>query len=208
MRLQLYFSPKSKACDDLRMFIKNQGISDLFEEYSIHKTPDEILAKLQLKFVPTIAVYNDKSDVIDLYEKLDAFKWVERFVMNRRQNMIKYAENNRRLVQQTEMKKKIKEGLYEYCKNETEGISDAYTYLADNIESAQPKSYLPYGKDIMYSIMTIPEDKTKKGYKLTEKEQRELSAKLLKERSEQDTMLKSAMETEQIEKVILNKSNF
>ena len=60
-----------------------------------------------MKYVPTIAVYADGSSTIDLYEKLDAFKWVERFVMNRRQNMIRHAENNRRLVQHSEMKKKI-----------------------------------------------------------------------------------------------------
>ena len=210
MKIQLYYSKKSKACDDLLMFIKNQGILNMFEIYCIDTMTDEQLIKLQLNVVPTIAVvsFKEGKNIIDLYEKINAFKWVEQLVVNRRQNMLKYAETNRRLVQQTEMKKKIKEGLYEYCKNETEGISDAYTYLADNIESAQPKSYLPYGKDNMYTIMTIPEDKTKSGYKLTEKEQRDLSNKLMKERTEQDASLKSMMETEQIEKVVSNQNKF
>ena len=172
--------------------------------------PETQLIKLQLKVVPTIAIYSvrDGKTTIDLYEKSNAFKWVEQLLINRRQNMLKYAEVNRRLVQQSEMKKKIKDGLYEYCRNETEGISDAYTYVADTIESAQPKSYLPYGKDNMYSIMTIPEDRTKPGYKLTEKEQRELSDKLIKDRKEQDVSLKTMMEHEQIEKVVSNQNKF
>jgi hypothetical protein len=121
---------------------------------------------------------------------------------------MKFAENNRKLIQQSEMKKRIKEGLYEYCQGESQGISDSYSYWKDDmskdINDAQPKLFLPYGKDAAYTIMTIPEDKHMKGYKLKQNEQTSLVSNLENLRKDQDTHIQTFMEREQIQKVLNN----
>jgi hypothetical protein len=210
----IFYSQKSKSCLDLLTYMQNQGIINMFIPRCIDKMSDTDIVKLGLTVVPTIVIITHQNghEVKGIYEKLDAFKWIETFIANRRQNMMKFAENNRKLIQQSEMKKKIKDGLYEYCQGESEGLSDSYSYWKDDmtkdIDSAQPKTFLPYGKDNAYSIITIPEDKTAKGYKIKDSDQSVLISNLKNMRNDQDSNIKQFMEQEQINKVINNQNTF
>ena len=209
----IFYSKMSKSCQDLITYMENQGIINMFEPKCIDTMSDNEIVKLGLSDVPTIVIITQQNgqQKRGIYEKIEAFKWVESLVVNRRANMMKYAENNRRLVQQSEMKKRIKEGLYEYCQGEAQGISDSYSYwkddLSKDINDAQPKIFLPYGKDAAYTIMTIPEDKNMKANKLKERDQSTLITKLENIRKDQDTQIKSIMEQEQIQKVLNPKND-
>lgn len=209
----IFYSQKSKSCLDLITYMENQGIINMFEPKCIDTMSDSEIVKLGLTAVPTIVIVTQQNGKQQkgVYEKIEAFKWVESIVMNRRQHMTQYAENNRRLIHQSEVKKRIKEGLYEYCQGEAQGISDSYSYWKDDvshdINEAQPKIFLPYGKDAQYNIMTIPENKNVKNDKLKSTEQTSLVSNLENLRKEQDTKIKSVMENEQIQKV-LNSPNY
>jgi hypothetical protein len=125
----------------------------------------------------------------------------------------------------------MQEGCYDYCQNEAEGISDAYTYLADTnnseLGSAQPKTFVPilrpdqngnYVEDPRYAIISIPENKTEKKLRIdkskrSDKEVKELERKVRDEqtklikslensRKEQDNQIKSFAEQEQMNKII------
>jgi hypothetical protein len=190
--------------------MENQGIINMFESRCIDTMTEHDIIRLGLSSVPTIIITTEQNGKQQrgIYEKIEAFKWVESLVINRRQHMMKFTENNRKLIQQSEMKKRIKEGLYEYCQGESQGISDSYSYWKDDmskdINDAQPKLFLPYGKDAAYTIMTIPEDKHMKGYKLKQNEQTSLVSNLENLRKDQDTHIQTFMEREQIQKVLNN----
>jgi hypothetical protein len=206
----IFYSKTSKSCLDLITYMENQGIINMFESRCIDTMTEHDIIRLGLSSVPTIIITTEQNGKQQrgIYEKIEAFKWVESLVINRRQHMMKFAENNRKLIQQSEMKKRIKEGLYEYCQGESQGISDSYSYWKDDmskdINDAQPKLFLPYGKDAAYTIMTIPEDKHMKGYKLKQNEQTSLVSNLENLRKDQDTHIQTFMEREQIQKVLNN----
>jgi hypothetical protein len=101
--------------------------------------------------------------------------------------------------------KNIKEGLFEYNSNESQGVSDAYSYWKDDInqdiEVAQPKSFLQYGKDAQYGIMTLPENPNNK-FKLTADMQSKMVANIQQQRGQQEEQIKQVLEQQQIDKIL------
>lgn len=191
--------------------MENQGLLSMFSPKNVDDMSDIEITKMGLQGVPTIVIIGNQNQKQGIYEKDNAFKWVESVIANRRQNMMKYAENTRKLIQASEIKKRFKEGLFEYCQGESEGVSDSYAYwkddMAQDIDAPQPKTFLPVGHDDRYAIMTIPEDKTVKGYKLKEVDQKKLLHNLENSRAEQDSQIKSIMEQQQINSVINAENN-
>ena len=209
----LFYSKKCKHCYNLMIIMENQKLLQMFTQKCVDDMNDVELTKLGLQAVPTLVLINNQNgqQKKGIYEKDNAFKWVEAMIANRRQNMIKYAENTRKLIQVNEMKKRFKDGLFEYCQNESEGLSDSYAYWKDNLEhdidNAQPKTFLPFGHDEQYNIMTIPEDKNMTKNKLTQGDQEKLIQKELNTRDQQDSHIKTMMEKQQIDSVVNNSSN-
>ncbi len=207
----LFYSKKCKHCLTLTKIMESQGLLQMFTHKCVDDMSDVEITKLGLQAVPTLVLINNQNgqQKKGIYEKDNAFKWVEAMITNRRQNMIKYAENTRKLIQANEMKKRFKDGLFGYCKNESEGLSDAYAYWKDNLEhdidNAQPKTFLPFGHDEQYNIMTIPDNALKN--KLTQGDQEKLIQKELSTRNQQDSQIKSIMEKQQIDSVINNSNN-
>ena len=211
----IFYSKKCKSCYNLMTIMENQKLLNMFSPKCIDDMSDVEITKLGLQSVPTLVLVSNQNgqQKRGIYEKENAFKWVESVIINRRQNMIKYAENTRKLIQINEMKKRFKEGLFEYCQNESEGLSDSYAYWKDNlnqdIDSAQPKTFLPFGHDEKYNIMTIPENKNAKNFKLSNVDQPKLIQNLEKSRTDQDNQIKILMEQQQINSVInADKNNY
>lgn len=199
----IFYSSKNTGCFNLMTIMENEGMLRMFTLRSIDNMSDNEIARLGLRAVPTILFINNGKKGI--YEKDEAFKWVNNIIENRRQNIIKRTENNRRLIQMNTMKNNIREGLFEYNINESEGISDAYSYWKDDItqdiDVAQPKSFLPFGRDEQYTIMTIPEDKNNK-LKLTKELQNKMMSNLESSRKQQDQQIESCIENQLIDKVV------
>lgn len=205
----VFYSKKCKTCHNLISIMESQGLVNMFEFKSIDDMSVEDLVKRGLKIVPTIVVVGTQGGRQQsvIYENKDAFEWVKNVVTNRRQNMIMNATNTRKLIQANEMKKRLKDGMFEYCEGEIGGVSDAYAYykegddLTKDIECAQPKSFVMCGQYDKNSIITIPIDKNAKGYKFTKVEQEKMIRDLASSREKEDSQLKSFMEQQQIQSV-------
>ena len=188
------------------MILKNHDMLNMFKIYSIEEMNINQISNLGFTKVPTIILINNEGNQQQkgIFEAEDAFKWVDNIITaRRRQQMLNTVENQRKLVQLSEMKKRLQDRLFEYTKNESEGVSDSYAYwkddLAKDIENAQPKTFLPYGQDEKYFILSVPEDKK---IKMKDIETKKMISSLEKTRKDQETQFKTNMEKEQIEKLI------
>lgn len=202
----LFYSEKCDFCLNLRNVMNNQGILGMFRVQSVDGMRGEEIARLGLTAVPTIVIVATNG-AKGIYEKEDAFKYIEGLIANKRKNAMMQSEKEHRLIQANNIKRNAKDGLYEYQKHESEGFSDLYAYWSKDLEKdldvSQPKSFLPHGKDAEYAILTIPESKADVlKNKLTKDDQDKMMTKMDFFRKEQDTQLKMFMEKEQIEKVI------
>jgi len=205
----VFYSKECETCINLIKIMENQGLHTMFDTKCVDNMSDVDITRLGLRTVPTIVVVSTQNGVTEkkgLYEGKGAFEWINSVVMNRRQSMIAYAENTRKLIQINDMKKKIKDGLYEYCEGESSGISDGYSYWKDDmtkdIDTAHPKSFLPYGDDHKYNIITVPIDKYATGYKISKGDQEKMTRDLESARKYEDSKLKDAMEQQQISNVL------
>lgn len=209
----IFYSKKCQRCYTLMKIMEHQQILELFEKKCIDdmiknmSTTD--IANLGFSKVPTIIMINEQNGAKGIYEDGKAYEFIENMIKNRQQSISQHIENTRKIVQINEMKKRIKEGIFEYCPNESTGFSDNYAFWKDDIQKdidmAQPKSYLPVGHDDKYGIMTIPDNKEIKN-KLSKDDQQKLIKNLEKIRDTQDTTIKTIMEQEQLS-TILNAQN-
>ena len=203
----IFYSKDCQTCRNLMTIMNNQGLLNLFEYKCIDKMPLEELTRMGIDTVPTlVVVYNENGKKNNcIYVGTEAFQWVNTIVMNRRKQSMAYADQKRKLIQIDEQRKRIKTGLHEYCIDELNGVSDSYSLWNDDMNNekdiAQPKAFQLYGQDAANNILTIPENKTAKGFKVTESTQTKLVSDLLNQRKQQDNQFKNIMENEQIRAV-------
>lgn len=214
----IFFSKSCNKCRDLMTIMENQGLIYHFtlqdvDEYINNGRSAELEHMFKLKYVPAILIINDANGntTHGLYEGDNAFKWVDTVIYNRRQTMIKQSEEKRRIVNINDMKRKLKDGMYDYSISEMEGISDDYTHWKKNIDDdtnvPHQKAFMPYGQDRKYEILTIP--MTKEDIKkcvLKEDDTKKLISDIQKERNMQDNEMKKTMETDRIN-VVANALN-
>jgi len=218
----LFYSKKCKHCYQLMTVMENQGLLNMFNTRCVDEMTDSDFAKLGLQAVPTLVIISNQNGKQSkgIYEKADAFKWVDSVVTNRRQNMIKIAADNRKLIEINEMKKRIADGLAENCQIEMEGVSDSYAYWKDDIRQdidlPQPKMFVPALKSLtlnedsynaLYGIQTVPYQNGIREDKLSKSDQAKMIGKLESTRKDEDTQIKSIMEQQQINKVITSGNN-
>lgn len=210
----LFYSKKCDTCTNLRTIMNNENMLKDFNEQNVDNMSIEEINKLGLTTVPTILIvytYSNGETKQGLYEGENSFSWVQNIVNTRKQNIMKHNEDIRRLIQKSEVKKQIKEGVLDFCNIENSGISDSYAYFSEKIDVdkkldlAQPKSFLPYGQDNNYRILSIPisdADKNREGYKINKIDQLKMTSDLEKIRNQQDSQIKELMRSEQIDSVI------
>ena len=204
----VFYMKECKSSLNLITLMENNDLHTMFQYKCVDNMSELDITKLGLKTVPTIVVISNQNgeQKRGIYEGREAFNWIESVLLNRRQSMLQLVENNRKLIQINEMKKRMKDGLYEYCEGESSGISDGYSYwkddMAKDIESAHPKTFLPYGADEKYAIMTIPLDKTAVGYTISKGDQEKMTRDLESARRFEDAKLKDIMEKQQIQDVL------
>lgn len=186
MNCILFYSTKCDSCKSFIKILNNENLINIFKCINVDKINIEKLSKMGIKNVPTIII-KGQNGVSSLYECINAFTWLDNIIKYRRSTLIK--KNN-------DIQLNIIDG---YKTEELNGISDQYAYLQTDV--AQPKSFLPYGKDDQYRIMTIP---TNMNDKLDSRDQQELIDKLETIRNSQTNELKNIMEKNQLE-IINNK---
>lgn len=211
MNNSLYYSKNCEVCSNIMKIMHNNDLLKMFELKCIdNKTYDNEISKLGITHVPTILIVQTQGGrtMRGIYSANDAFKWVDSILENRRQYQMKLADENRQLIQRNTTKNQLKYGLYDYCPEEAEGISDAYAYFnkdeSKDIDAAQPKMFLPVGQDANFRVLTIPDDNKTK---LSKKDQEQLMSKLTTQRTCQENQLKTMYEQQQIDCVLSNANN-
>ena len=210
MIIFLFYSTKCKHSANLINIINSQKLLELFRPICIDNMRIEDLLKQGINNVPTIMVINQNGTESrkDIFDGANAFTWIEQFINNRREFMMRQAEETRRLIQLNNKKVcENEKSLKDYNTMESFGLSDAYAYynvdINRDVDIAQPKSFLPYGKDQEYPILTLTDDKNKMNG--TEYKKREDEVKKI--RQNQEVELKKIMEQQQIAAVVNSQFN-
>ena len=135
MKRFLFFSKKCQSCANLIVLLKNLNLLNNFEMVCLE---DLIAQRKQpppnIKSVPALIM----QDLNLVLQGKETFEWVEKI----RMNMIKM--NMAKTAQQA--------GPHGFTNVEMGGFSDNFAYMLTDL--AQPKSFLPYGKDDEYAIYT------------------------------------------------------
>jgi len=199
----LFYSNKCEFCRDLMKVIQNEDLINLFQFSCVDEMTPEKITSIGLRVVPTLFIRNQQHS--QMYESKDALNWIKNFIINRREHYMQMAENHRKLIMVNNIKNRMIDGLNSYKQMESEGISDQYAYysekdLTTDIDLAQPKSFLPVGRDDEYGIITLQSDNDNK--KMKEQEQKQKINQLLASRKVDENNIKSNMERGQIEAVI------
>jgi hypothetical protein len=162
MKRFLIFSKKCQSCANLIVILRNTNLLLNFEMVCLE---DLIAQKKQLppniKTVPALIM----QDINVVLQGKETFEWVEKI----RMNMIKM--NITKNSQQV--------GPHGFTNVEMGGFSDNFAYTLTDL--AQPKSFLPYGKDDEYAIYT-----GKEVSKITGKDMDKIINETNKKRKEQD----------------------
>lgn len=211
----LFYSRNCQYCQNLMAIMESEGIIRLFKLKNIddmNETELVNLSNMNIQFVPTLMIVNNVNGNQQrvLYAKEQAFMWVNAIANNKRFTMLANAhlENARRLIQLEQVRRKLSEGLQEYCHEETQGVSDSYSYwkddLTQDIDMPQPKSFMPLGQESLYQIITVQSENNNK---LNKYDQEELTKKMEQMRKQQEEQLKVMMEQQQLAYINTNLMN-
>jgi hypothetical protein len=179
MKRFLIFSKKCQSCANLIVILRNMNLLLNFEMVCLE---DLISQGKQpppnIKTVPALIM----QDINVVLQGKETFEWVEKI----RMNMIK--ANIAKNAQQI--------GPHGFTNVEMGGFSDNFAYTLTDL--AQPKSFLPYGKDDEYVIYT-----GKEVNKLNNKDMDKIINDASKKRKEQDKAIGEIMDNSKKE-IILN----
>lgn len=205
----LFYSNRCEYSANLRKVMLDQDILRFFTQRCVDDIESQELIQMGLRVVPTLVVINQTNGGQNklIFEETKAFEWVQQLLANRRENMIKMADQKRRLIQINNAQSKRQDGMHDHDPLESGGVSDGFAYWASDmtkdIDIAQPKSFLPYGQDEQYSIATFMDNKK---FKLTEDEQKRRIAEVEGARKMQDNAAKCINERQHLDAVV--KSDF
>lgn len=140
---------------DLMNFVNRHELYKQFECIPLNTMPPKQLLAITsiIKNLPAIVLMDMAGKPRETFEGEKAFVWIKQHVMSKREMAKINAENSRRLFQSANIKNNMQGGIFEYCPDEQNGISDTYALCNDDI--ALPKTFV--NKDFSgESIMTIP----------------------------------------------------
>jgi hypothetical protein len=189
--------------------MENHKLNQIFKYECVDGKDINILnAKFGFTCVPAIVSQTNEGKQI-VNEGANAFNWVKNFLINRKQ--IQNTEESRKLIQRDIFKHKLTEKLYEYCPDEQNGISDPYALCREDANIALPKSYIQiddknYQSDNLMAIPigNISAYKKREGLDATYKGNlNKILEQIDNAREKQDNALKSILEKEAMEKVII-----
>ena len=190
--MKVYFFYSFKNCKNsvhMWKIMDREGIIGWFEKMNIDNFSLEQLLEFGLKSVPAILIISNNKK--ELYEGRNAFKWIEHFIQNRRNNMAMMVNSNRQKILQKNMM--INNSITDFSKAEMSGMSDDYAYL--NTDIAQAKNYVNCNIDTQ-PIITFNEKN-----KLNQAEMQNAMNDVEKYRKQQNQVLKDDMRNGQIEAI-------
>jgi hypothetical protein len=159
----LFYSSRCESSNQFIRIIQNKGLKNMFNLLSIDTMPREQLINLGIKFTPMVVIKDTNSN--SRYEGSRAFEWLENIIRFREQNLAKIAEENRKKLIQSNQTQTNVQNQPQIIANrplETSGVSDNFSYVTDELQDmAQPKSFMPYGSDSEFKIITVNSNENK-----------------------------------------------
>lgn len=154
----LFYSPRCESSANFIRIITSEKIDNMFNQISIESMTTEQLIGLGIKKTPMIVLRNQNNETNGVHEGLNAFEWLNNLIQFRRQNMAKIVEQNRKKLIQANNTIQNKE-LVNGTSTELNGISDNYSYI--NIDYVPSKSFMPFGQDDNFKILTFNDNQGK-----------------------------------------------
>lgn len=156
----LFYSPRCESSANFIRIITSERINQMFNLISIDTMSTEQIISLGInKKTPILVLRDNNNKTIGVHDGQSAFEWLNNLIQFRRQNMAKIVEENRKKILQANIAQNINRDLVSGKSDELNGISDSFSYI--NLDYTSPKSFLPYGHDNEFKILTFKDNQNK-----------------------------------------------
>ena len=186
----LFYSPRCESSANFIRIITSEKINNMFNLISIDTMSTEKLMSLGIKRTPMLVLRNQQNETIGTHEGQPAFEWLNNLIQFRRQNMMNTVEQNRKKLIQSNMAQQTNKDNVIGRSDELTGVSDNFSYV--NVDYVSTKSFLPYGQDADFKILTF-NDKQKK---ITENDLKSRMSEYQNIRGNTDKEIKNVLENQ------------
>lgn len=155
----LFYSPRCESSANFIRIITTEKINQMFNLINIDTMSREQIISLGISKTPMLVLRDQNNQTIGAHEGQAAFIWLNNLIQNRRQNMAKIIQENRKKLIQSNMAQNINKDLVSGKTDEMIGVSDNYSYV--DIDYTSSKSFLPYGQDSDFRILTFKDNQGK-----------------------------------------------
>jgi len=155
----LFYSPRCESSANFIRIITTEKINQMFNLVNIDTMSREQIISLGITKTPMLVLRDQNNQTIGVHEGQAAFIWLNNLIQNRRQNMSKIIQENRKKLIQSNMAQNINKDLVSGKTDEMTGVSDNYSYV--DIDYTSSKSFLPYGQDSDFRILTFKDNQGK-----------------------------------------------
>jgi len=155
----LFYSPRCESSANFIRIITSEKINQIFNLISIDTMTTEQILSLGIKKTPMLVLRDNNNRTIGINEGSAAFEWLNNLIQFRRQNIAKIVEENRKKILQINMAQNMNKDMVSGKSDETTGISDNFSYI--NLDYTSSKSFLPYGHDNEFKILTFNDNQEK-----------------------------------------------
>jgi hypothetical protein len=157
----LFYSSRCESSTNFIRILTNKGLVNMFHMISVDQMPVEQIVNLGINFTPMVVI-KGQNNQSSSFEGKKAFEWLDSVVKFREENMARMVEMNRRKILQANAQTNQNNQILSFQPLETNGISDNFSYTAENLQDvAQPKSFMPYGQDTDFKIVTFRDNQGK-----------------------------------------------
>ena len=154
MYCYLFYSPRCETSVNFIRIITNEKIQNMFTLISIDTMTRDQIISTGMKKTPMVAIRDQNNVTSGVYEGQVAFEWLNNVIQHRRQNMMKMVEMNRKKLIEANQKVNNTDGSTFVARTDDQnGISDTYSYI--DLDYVSSKSFMPYGKDVDFKILTF-----------------------------------------------------
>lgn len=196
----LFYSPRCESSANFIRIITSEKINSLFNLISIDTMSTEQIISLGIKKTPMLVLRNQHGDTIGIHEGQASFEWLNNLIQFRRQNMMNMVEQNRKKLIQFNMNQMANKDTVSGKSDELSGVSDNFAYV--NVDYIPTKSYLPYGQDDDFRILTFKDNQGK----IKEKDMKSCVSEYENTRNKTDIEIKNIV-NEQLKSNLLNQGN-
>jgi hypothetical protein len=196
----LFYSPRCESSANFIRIITSEKINNLFNMVSIDTMSTEQIISLGIKKTPMLVLRNQQNQTIGVNEGQAAFEWLNNLIQFRRQNMMNMVEQNRKRLIQSNMAQQMNKDSVIGKSDELGGVSDSFAYI--NVDYVPTKSFLPYGQDANFKILTFKDNQGK----INEREMNNKISEYNTTRTKTDTEIKNIVDN-QLKVNIMNQLN-